>query len=87
MNEYNLLCIICCSFGAFFYGSDSGLTTYIIGYPAVIYHGNQAPLTTLEQHDSHCLPSTVQPSGLSPSPSQHFSSVTVIAYRNPQHIA
>lgn len=36
MNRYNLLCIIYCSFGAFFYGYDSGLTTSIIGYPEFI---------------------------------------------------
>jgi hypothetical protein len=36
MNRYNLLCIIYASFGAFFYGYDSGLTTSIIGYPEFI---------------------------------------------------
>ncbi|OAL24111.1 hypothetical protein AYO20_10723 [Fonsecaea nubica] len=36
MNRYNLVCIIYCSFGAFFYGYDSGLTTSIIGYPEFI---------------------------------------------------
>ena len=36
MNKYNLWCIIYTSFGAFFYGYDSGLTTSIIGYPEFI---------------------------------------------------
>jgi MFS family permease len=40
MNTYNLLCIIYCSFGAFFYGYDSGLTTSIIGYPEFIEYFN-----------------------------------------------
>ncbi|KAF2093541.1 MFS transporter [Rhizodiscina lignyota] len=40
MNRYNLLCIIYCSFGAFFYGYDSGLTTSIIGYPEFIEYFN-----------------------------------------------
>jgi len=40
MNKYNLLCIIYCSFGAFFYGYDSGLTTSIIGYPEFISYFN-----------------------------------------------
>ena len=40
MNKYNLLCIIYCSFGAFFYGYDSGLTTSIIGYPEFIEYFN-----------------------------------------------
>ncbi|OAL39647.1 hypothetical protein AYO20_01044 [Fonsecaea nubica] len=33
MNDYGLLCIIYLTFGAFFYGYDSGLTTSVIGYP------------------------------------------------------
>lgn len=40
MNKYNLWCIIYCSFGAFFYGYDSGLTTSIIGYPEFISYFN-----------------------------------------------
>ncbi|EHY61244.1 hypothetical protein HRR83_008945 [Exophiala dermatitidis] len=36
MNSYQLWCLIYCSFGAFFYGYDSGLTTSIIGYPEFI---------------------------------------------------
>jgi len=35
MNNYGLLCIIYLTFGAFFYGYDSGLTTSVIGYPGV----------------------------------------------------
>lgn len=40
MNGYNLWCIIFCSFGAFFYGYDSGLTTSIIGYPEFVSYFN-----------------------------------------------
>src|ERR1700760_511903 len=49
MNRYNLLCIIYCSFGAFFYGYDSGLTTSIIGYPEFIeyFHFNATTLGAL----------------------------------------
>lgn len=36
MNKFRLWCIIYTSFGAFFYGYDSGLTTSIIGYPEFI---------------------------------------------------
>ena len=35
-----LFCIFFCSFGAFFYGYDSGLTTSIIGYPEFITYFN-----------------------------------------------
>ena len=36
MNKFGLWCILYTSFGAFFYGYDSGLTTSIIGYPEFI---------------------------------------------------
>ncbi|KAK5173550.1 uncharacterized protein LTR77_002231 [Saxophila tyrrhenica] len=45
MNNYNLLCIFYCSFGAFFYGYDSGLTTSIIGYPEFISYFAFNPAT------------------------------------------
>lgn len=38
MNQYTLWCIIYTSFGAFFYGYDSGLTTSIIAYPEFIQY-------------------------------------------------
>lgn len=46
MNNYSLCCIIYTSFGAFFYGYDSGLTTSIIGYPEFIsyFHFNATTL-------------------------------------------
>jgi MFS family permease len=34
--RYNIYSIVILSFGAFFYGYDSGLTTSIIGYPQFI---------------------------------------------------
>jgi MFS family permease len=40
MNKYNFFCVLFCSFGAFFYGYDSGLTTSIIGYPEFISYFN-----------------------------------------------
>lgn len=36
MNKFRLWCILYTSFGAFFYGYDSGLTTSIIAYPEFI---------------------------------------------------
>ncbi|KAK5956400.1 hypothetical protein OHC33_002977 [Knufia fluminis] len=43
MNKFRLWCILYTSFGAFFYGYDSGLTTSIIGYPEFIsYFGFNA---------------------------------------------
>jgi MFS family permease len=36
MNGFRIWCILFCSFGAFFYGYDSGLTTSIIAYPEFI---------------------------------------------------
>ncbi|OAP65560.1 hypothetical protein AYL99_01532 [Fonsecaea erecta] len=45
MNNYGLVCIIYLTFGAFFYGYDSGLTTSVIGYPRFIeYFGFDATL-------------------------------------------
>ncbi|KIW89540.1 uncharacterized protein Z519_09696 [Cladophialophora bantiana CBS 173.52] len=45
MNNYGLLCVIYLTFGAFFYGYDSGLTTSVIGYPRFItYFGFDATL-------------------------------------------
>jgi hypothetical protein len=40
MNNYGLWCILYTSFGAFFYGYDSGLTTSIIAYPEFISYFN-----------------------------------------------
>jgi MFS family permease len=39
-NRFNIYSICILSFGAFFYGYDSGLTTSIIGYPQFIAYFN-----------------------------------------------
>lgn len=49
MNKFRLWCILWCSYGAFFYGYDSGLTTSVIAYPEFIayFSFNPTSLGTL----------------------------------------